>query len=146
MEATTVSQAEQFPSDLHAPPDWVLEVEGRSVASARWEDGSYGNDAAPSWILVDDAGTVHAQAFYYTSENAERFDQRFGDAPYVALSILRDEEIAESCTMTPDDFVASVTTASVLRAESPVETLLSILRGTGSVVWDRPSGPGRQAD
>jgi len=141
-----VSQAEQFPADVHAPPEWVREVDGRTTGPAHWKDGSYGNDAAPSWILVDDAGTVHAQAFYYTSTNAERFDQRFGDAPYVALSILRDEEITESCTMTPDDFVATVTTASVLVAESPVETLLSILRRTDSVLWDRPPGPGRQAD
>jgi len=50
-------QSTQFPSDLHAPPDWVRQVEGKTVASASWQDGSYGNDAAPSWILVDDGGT-----------------------------------------------------------------------------------------
>jgi hypothetical protein len=86
-----VSQADQFPADLHAPPDWVLEIEGRTVGRARWEDGSYSNDAAPSWIFIDNAGTVHPQAFYSMSENAERFEKALGAPPCVAVSIIRDE-------------------------------------------------------
>jgi hypothetical protein len=131
----TVSQADQFPADLHAPPDWVLEIEGRNVGKARWEDGSYGNDAAPSWILIDDAGTVHAQAFYYTSENAERFEKAFGAAPYVAVSIIRDEEIVASGAMSPEAFVAAASIASASRAETPVEALVRGLRSTDPSGW-----------
>ena len=135
-------QSDQFPTDLHAPPDWVRQVEGRGVTSARWEDGSYGNDAAPSWILVDDARVVHAQAFYYTPDNAERFDDGFGEEePYVSLLILRDEEIAAACSMRSDTFLEAAALAAGSRQQTPVDALLAGLRSLTGVVWD-PDLPG----
>jgi hypothetical protein len=139
-----VTQAEQFPADLHAPPGWVLEIEGRNVGKARWQDGSYGNDAAPSWILIDDAGTVHAQAFYYTSENAERFEKAFGAAPYVAVSIIRDEEIVENCVLEPGVFLSALAASERATGSSPVDAFTSGLRGAGAVLRDgdgRPLSP-----
>jgi hypothetical protein len=111
-------------------------VEGRTIASARWQDASYGNDAAPSWILADDAGVVHAQAFYYASTNAERFEKRFGNYPYVAVSILRDDEVARSCTTNPDAFVAALALAGRSIVTVPGDALSSALLGVDSVFWD----------
>lgn len=133
-------QADQFPPDLHAPPDWVRKVEGRSILSARWQDGSYGNDAAPSWILVDDAGTLHAQAFYYTPANAERFEKQFDDAPYVVLSILRNEEIVASCCVAADDFARAVHAAPAAAAPAPADALRAAISTASAVpvVWSTP--------
>jgi hypothetical protein len=116
-------------------------VEGRAVTGARWQDDSYGNDAAPSWILIDDAGTVHAQAFYYTSENAERFERAFGAAPYVAVSIIRDEEIVASCVLEPGVFLSALAAAEHAGGSSPVDALTSGLRGAGAVLRDSDGRP-----
>jgi len=136
-----MSQATQFPADLHAPPHWVSRVEGRTVATARWEDGSYGNDAAPSWILVDDSGAVHAQAFYYTSANAERFEKRLGDEPYVAVSIILEEEIVASCCVTPEVFASAVSAAAAVIGLSPADTLRAALGGVVGVSWQSIGTP-----
>jgi hypothetical protein len=133
-------QSDQFPPDLHAPPDWVAQVEGRQVSSARWQDGSYGNDAAPSWILIDDSGAVHAQAFYYTPANAERFETQFGDSPYVALPILLDDEIVGSCCVTPDRFTRAVGAAPAGTGRSPADAVQAAVDAASAVpvAWLTP--------
>ena len=130
-----MSQSTQFPSDVLAPPGWVRQVEGRRAGSARWEDGSYGNDAAPSWILVDDSAAVHAQAFYYAPANAERFEERAGDEPYVAVSIIFEEEIAASCYVTPGQFASAVSAAATIVGRSPADTLRAALDSAVGVSW-----------
>jgi hypothetical protein len=134
-------QSDQFPPDLHAPPDWVGQVEGRQISSARWQDSSYGNDAAPSWVLVDDVGGVHAQAFYYTSENAERFERAFGEGPYVAVSIVRDEEIVASCALEPGMLLSALSASERADDSSPVDALTSGLRDAGAVLRDGHGEP-----
>lgn len=122
-----MSQTDQFPGDLHAPLDWVRRVEGRTIASARWQDGSYGNDAAPSWILTDDSEVVHAQAFFYASANAERFEKRFGSEPYVAVSLIRDDEVVAGCCVTPEVFASAVSVTTAVGNLSPADALRATL-------------------
>ena len=133
-------QSDQFPADLHAPTDWVRQIEGRTVATARWEDGSYGNDAAPSWILMDDAGVVHAQVFYYAVDNAERFESGFDDGPYVAVSIVRNEEIVESCCLPPGVFARAVGAAHAADQLSPADVLRAAFDAASAVpiAWSMP--------
>jgi hypothetical protein len=131
-----MSQANQFPPDLRAPEAWVREIEGHRAGSAHWQDESYGNDAAPSWMLIDDNEGAHAQAFYYTLENAERYDRRFQDAPYVALSILRDNQIFASCCLAPDAFLAAIAVASSSTVPTPLDALRAGLDSVSGVMWD----------
>ena len=134
-----MSQFDQFAVALHAPLDWVRQVDGKAIASARWQGGSYGNVASPPWIRVDDQGTLHAQAFYYASENPERFEKRFGDEPHVAVSIIHDEEIPRSCCVSPDTFVAALT-ASAGIAMPPGDTLRQAIDATAALTltWWQP--------
>lgn len=136
----SMSQSNHFPADLHAPPDWVRQVEGKLTARADWRDGSYGNDAAPSWILVDGSGLVHAQAFFYTTTNAERFEKPLGHEPYVAVSIIRDNEIVESCTTSPNAFLAALEVAARHPATVPIEALRQGLNAVDVVAWNDATG------
>ena len=129
-----MSQFTQFPPDALAPADWAHELEGTTVAAASWKDGSYGNDAAPSWILVDPSGVVCAQAFYYTTGNGERFEAGYRGEPYVAVSLLQDDEVIEYCIAEPKDLLRAAKNAENRGTLSPRDALRSALKAVG-VSW-----------
>jgi hypothetical protein len=131
-----MSQSTQFPPDVLAPIEWVHEIAGTGVAAAIWMDGSYGNDAAPSWILVDPSDAVCAQAFYYTTENAERFAAEFRGKPYVAVSLIQDDQVMEYCVVDPLDFLQATRSAVTRESLSPRDALRTALEAVG-VSWSR---------
>ena len=75
-EALSGGQVREFNEEDRAPASWVSEVEGATVGTAVWQDASWGNNAAPSWELLD-GDVVLAEAFYYTTDNGERLSENF---------------------------------------------------------------------
>lgn len=141
-----MGQRNEFNVDDLAPESWVRGVEGNRAGAAIWRDGSWGNNAAPSWELAVPDGNVHAEAFYYTPSNAERFVTRFGGAAYVSLTLYQDESITAACVMEPDAFLDVVRSATSANCDDPIECLQHALQSDGlshRIVWERvESTPG----
>ena len=136
---TSGIQESQFnPEDL-APANWVGRVEGAKVGSAVWRDASWGNNAAPSWELVE-GNKVLAEVFYYTADNGERFTEHFGGRPYVSVVMLdEDENPTIAFESSPDDFLTIVQAAGS-RTGPPAEALLRAAEGVpqnGRIYWNR---------
>ena len=136
---TSGRQESQFnPEDL-APANWVGRVEGAKVGSAVWRDASWGNNAAPSWELVD-GNKVLAEAFYYTTDNGERFTEHFDGQAYVSVVMFdEDESPTVAFESSPDDFLTIVKAAEG-RTEPPAEALLKAAADgpqNGHVDWER---------
>jgi hypothetical protein len=132
-------QSEQFSVDLHALTDCVRHVEARTFTTARWEHGSWGNDATRSW-MKDDAGSVHAESFCYAPAYAGRFDRLFGDAPYLPLSIQLHEEIVTSCCATPGQLTRAARAVPAGSELSPADAVLGALDTDSalSIAWSAP--------
>lgn len=128
-----MSQQAAFGREYLAPAEWVGQLMATvGAGAARWQDGSWGNNAAPSWQLMTPDGIVQAEAFYYTPENADRHDADFGATAYVSLVIYRDEEIAEAWTMEPETFLLVARSAAGVRTwADPLECLGQALYGVG---------------
>ena len=84
-----MTQHNQFNPEDQAPEQWVQAVERAGAGAARWRDGSWGNNAAPSWELVDPDDALYAEAFYYAPENAERFRDTSARAPMCRSCFIR---------------------------------------------------------
>lgn len=111
-EAVSGGQAREFNEEDRAPALWVGGVEGATVGSAVWQDASWGNNAAPSWELLD-GGVVLAEAFYYTTDNGERLSENFPDEPYVSVVMFdEDDNPVVAFETSPDDFLSIVRVAS----------------------------------
>jgi hypothetical protein len=127
-----MTQQQAFGREDFAPAEWVDALMATAGAGAgRWQDGSWGNDAAPSWQLVTPDGVVQAQAFYYTPDNAERYVKDFGPVAYVSLLLYRDEEIAEAWAMEPETFLLVAKSAAAANYGDPLECLGQALYGIG---------------
>ena len=101
----TGTQNTQFNSEYCAPEEWVSSVESIQIGDARWRDASWGNNAAPSWELVVDNRIV-AEAFYYTSRNAERHTDHFAAVPFVQVALFDSDEVAtRGFELSPDNFL-----------------------------------------
>lgn len=134
-----MAQRDHFnPEDL-APERWAKVVEAAAVGAGHWRDGSWGNNAAPSWELVQ--GTlVLGEVFYYSTENGERFTDHFDGQPYVSVVMFDEDEnptVAFECS--PEDFLAIVRSAAS-RSETPAEALLRAAESVpqdGRIFWNR---------
>jgi hypothetical protein len=111
-KALSGGQAREFNEEDRAPASWVSQVEGATVGTAVWQDASWGNNAAPSWELLED-GVVLAEAFYYTDDNAERLSENFPGEPYVSVVMFdEDDNPVVSFETSPDDFLSIVRLAN----------------------------------
>jgi hypothetical protein len=123
-KALSGGQAREFNEEDRAPVSWVSQVEGAMVGAAVWQDASWGNNAAPSWELLED-GVVLAEAFYYTTDNAERLSENFPDGPYVSVVMFdEDDNPTVAFETSPDDFLSIVRLADSASAQSD-----------GALVW-----------
>ena len=129
----------EFKEEDRAPMSWVSEIEGATVGAAVWQDASWGNNAAPSWELLD-GDVVLAEVFYYTTDNGERLSENFSDEPYVSVVMFdEDDNPTVAFESSPEDFLAIVRVAAD-RAEAPAEALVQAaeaVTGEGRVYWDR---------
>ena len=102
------TQRGQFQPEDCAPEAWVREIESLHPGDAVWRDASWGNNAAPSWELVD-GNLVLAEAFYYTTDNGERMSEHFDGRPYVSVVMFdEDDNPTVAFESGPDDFLAIV--------------------------------------
>jgi hypothetical protein len=126
-----MTQQAAFAREDLAPAAWVAALIATVGAGAgRWQDGSWGNNAAPSWQLVGSEGMA-AEAFYYSPDNAERHEGDFGPLAYVSLVLYRDEEIVEAWTMEPETFLLVAKSAAAANYGDPLECLGQALYGVG---------------
>lgn len=137
--ALSGGQAREFNEEDRAPASWVSHVEGAMVATAVWQDASWGNNAAPSWELLED-GVVLAEAFYYTTDNGERLSENFPTEPYVSVVMFdEDDNPTVAFETSPDDFLSIVRLASS-GAGDPARALTlaaeQVPRGV-RIYWDR---------
>jgi hypothetical protein len=110
-----MNQKTQFKAPENwAPDDWVAAVEAAVIGNAQWIDTSWGNDAAPSWMLVDSANPDRAfyVAFYYTAANDDRPDD--SRHCYVGVTeMLENGDFGEDhCEATPAQFLAALSASS----------------------------------
>ena len=99
------NQNTQFNEEDCAPSEWVEAVESARIGSARWRDASWGNNAAPSWELFD-GNQVLAEAFFYTTQNGERFTRLYDTEPYLEVVLLdEDSDITGGFQTSPDTFL-----------------------------------------
>ena len=111
-KAVSGGQVREFNEEDLAPSSWVSGVEGARVGTAVWQDASWGNNAAPSWELLD-GDVVLAEAFYYTAANGERLSENFPDEPYVSVVMFdEDDNPTVAFETSPDDFLSIVRLAS----------------------------------
>jgi hypothetical protein len=133
-----MSQADQFQPECLAPDDWVAQVEGKATGSAVWRDSSWGNNAAPSWELAQ-ADLVLAEAFYYTTGNAERYTEHFDGQPYISVVMFDEvENPTVAFEASPQDFLTILISAAA-RPEVAATALLKAAEGAPSprIYWDR---------
>ena len=100
------TQKTQFNSEDCAPTEWVNAIESARIGNARWRDASWGNSAAPSWELFD-GNQVLAEAFFYTTQNGERFTRLYDGEPYLEVALLdEDSDIIGGFQTSPDTFLS----------------------------------------
>ena len=132
-------QYDQFGPEDCAPEAWVREIESLGVGEAAWRDASWGNNAAPSWEFAL-GELVLGEAFYYTTDNAERMSEHFDGRPYVSVVMFDgDDNPTVAFESSPEDFLAIVRAAAG-RAEEPTEALVQAAEadsGECMVYWDR---------
>ena len=113
-----MGQSSEFAPDCLAPQDWASGLVDVRIGDAEWRDGSWGNNAAPSWELVQ-ADVVLAEAFYYTPANAERFTEHFDGQAYVSVVMFdEDENPTLAFESSPEDLLEVVRAASGRREDS----------------------------
>jgi hypothetical protein len=138
-EAVSGGQVREFNEEDRAPASWVSGVEGATVGTAVWQDASWGNNAAPSWELLD-GDAVLAEAFYYTTENGERLSKNFPVGPYVSVLMYdEDDNPAVSFETSSDDFLGIVRLAdsgAVDPAKALMLTAEQVPQGV-RIYWDR---------
>jgi hypothetical protein len=138
-KALSGGQAHGFNEEDLAPASWVSQLEGSTVGSAFWQDASWGNNSAPSWELVD-GDVVLAEAFYYTTHNAERFSEHFPGQPYVSVMLFDDDHNpTEALETTPDDFLRIVYLAGSHPQDPGGGVALAAEQASRSsrIYWDR---------
>jgi len=133
------TQHNQFSPEDRAPEPWVRAIESLRVGDAVWRDASWGNNAAPSWALVD-GNRVLAEAFYYTADNGERMSEHFGGRPYVSVVMFdEDDNPTVAFESSPDDFLSIVRLADS-GAGDPAKALTltaeQVPQGV-RIYWDR---------
>jgi len=107
-EAVSGGQTREFNEKDRAPASWVSGIEGATVGTAVWQDASWGNNAAPSWELLD-GDVVLAEAFYYTTDNGERVSENFPDEPYVSVVMFdEDDNPVVAFETSPEDLLSIV--------------------------------------
>lgn len=122
--ALSGAQAHEFNEEDRAPASWVSQVEGATVGTAVWLDASWGNNAAPSWELLD-GDVVLAEAFYYTTDNGERLSEHFLSEPYVSVVMFdEDDNPTVAFETSPDNLLSIVRLAATASAEND-----------GTLVW-----------
>jgi hypothetical protein len=138
-KALSGGQEREFNEEDRAPASWVSGVEGATVGTAVWQDASWGNNAAPSWELLD-VDVVLAEAFYYTTENGERLSKNFPVGPYVSVVMFdEDDNPVVSFETSPDDFLSIVRLAdsgAVDPARALTLTAEQVPQGV-RIYWDR---------
>jgi hypothetical protein len=138
-KAVSGGQVREFNEEDRAPSSWVSWVEGATVGTAVWQDASWGNNAAPSWELLD-GDVVLAEAFYYTADNGERLSENFPDEPYVSVVMFdEDDNPVVSFETSPEDFLSIVRLAHS-GAGDPARALMltaeQVPQGV-RIYWDR---------
>ena len=138
-KARTGGQVREFNEEDRAPASWVGGVEGATVGTAVWLDASWGNNAAPSWELLD-GDVVLAEAFYYTTDNGERLSENFPGEPSVSVVMFdEDDNPIASFETSPDDFLSIVRLADS-GAGDPAKALAltaeQVPQGV-RIYWDR---------
>jgi hypothetical protein len=117
---------------------WVQGLEGVRIGDANWRDGSWGNNAAPSWELAQ-GELVLAEAFYYTTENAERFTEHFDGQTYVSVIMFdEDENPTIAFESSPEDLL-DIVRAAAGRPEAPAAAFLKAAEAVPAdrIHWDR---------
>lgn len=137
--ALSGAQAREFNEEDRAPASWVGEVEGASVGTGVWQDASWGNNAAPSWELLD-GDVVLAETFYYSVDNGERMSEHFPGESYVSVVMFdEDDNPTVAFETSPDDFLSIVRLASSA-AGDPARALTltaeQVPQGV-RIYWDR---------
>jgi hypothetical protein len=133
-----LGQLSAFQQDCLAPDEWVRTLEGARIGHASWRDGSWGNNAAPSWELAH-GDVVLAEAFYYSPENGERYTEHFDGRPYVSVVLFdEDENPTVAFESSPEDFLSIVRSASG-RPEVPEAAFLKAAEDapTPQIYWNR---------
>jgi len=138
-KAVSGGQVREFNEEDRAPSSWVSGVEGATVGTAVWQDASWGNNAAPSWELLD-GDVVLAEAFYYTADNGERLSENFPGEPYVSVVMFdEDDNPIVSFETSPDDFLSIVRLADS-GAGDPAKALTLTAEQVSQgvhIYWDR---------
>jgi hypothetical protein len=138
-KALSGGQAREFNEEDRAPASWVSQVEGAMVGTAVWQDASWGNNAAPSWELLD-GDVVLAEAFYYTTDNGERLSENFPDEPYVSVVMFdEDENPTVAFESSPNDFL-TIAQSAASRSGLPAEAFVGAAEAVpqeGCIFWDR---------
>lgn len=133
-----MGQSNEFPKGCLAPGEWVKDLEATEIGDANWRDGSWGNNAAPSWEFVQ-GNLVLAEAFYYTTRNAERYTEHFDGQPYVSVVMFdEDENPTVAFEASPEDLLDMVR-AAARRPEAPATAFLRAAENVPSerVQWNR---------
>lgn len=138
-KAVSGGQMREFSEEDRALASWVGGVEASAVGTAVWLDASWGNNAAPSWELLD-GDVVLAEAFYYTTENWDRMSENFPDEPYVSVVMFdEDDNPVVAFETSPEDFLGIVRLADTGAGEPARALTLAaeqVLQGV-RICWDR---------
>ena len=135
------TQKTQFNEEDCAPSKWVDAIESSRIGPARWRDASWGNNAAPSWELFH-VNQVLAEAFFYTTQNGERFTQEFDKAPYLEVALLdADANIIGGFQSSPDAFLGILEAAGG-NGDDPIwafRKAVQVACDDGRAFWDQSS-------
>ena len=133
-----MGQSNEFPTDCLAPEVWVRDFVAVRIGDVNWRDGSWGNNAAPSWELAQ-GDLVLAEAFYYTPANAERFTEHFDGQAYVSVVMFdEDENPTIAFESSPEDLM-NIVRAAAGRPEAPAASFLKAAEAVPAdrIHWDR---------
>lgn len=132
-----MAQQDQFSTVDLAPAEWVRSIEELESGPRHWRDGSWGNNAAPSWELCD-GDKVFAEAFYYTVANVERVTDRYPSEPFVTVCLFDAvENVRGSFDVSAESFIRMAEAAITVAGDPGValEAAARTLRGTDPIVW-----------
>lgn len=132
-----MAQQDQFSSADLAPDTWVRSIQGIAQGTRQWRDGSWGNNAAPSWELWE-GEKVCAEAFYYSVDNVERVTDLFESEPFVTVCLFdRGENVRCAFDVSADTFIriAMVSAAKPGDSGAALEASAKDVGGSDRICW-----------